>query len=71
MIHVITHAMMGHTIKVTAFELGVTAKTVEQHRYNALRQLHAANMADAVRIIFRLGSIEDAVEAANLALTAR
>ena len=48
----------GYPNKTIAYDLGISARTVEVYRANAMEKLQVSNFADALRIAFaaRLGS---------------
>lgn len=40
----------GHANKIVAFELGISARTVEMHRANALRQLQVRSLPEVIAL---------------------
>lgn len=54
--NVLDHLLLGESNKVIAFELGISARTVEIHRANIMRKTGARNVADLVRRVLAPGS---------------
>jgi two-component system response regulator FixJ len=48
--HVLDQLVMGHSNKVVAHALGISARTVEFHRAHVMDKLGARNMSDLVRL---------------------
>lgn len=51
----LVHAALGHCIKETAREMGITAETVKSNRSALMSKLHAHNTTQAVAEAFRQG----------------
>lgn len=47
---VLEHLCEGHPNKEVAFRLGISTRTVEMHRANALRQLKVKSLTDVMRL---------------------
>jgi DNA-binding NarL/FixJ family response regulator len=55
---VLTLVAWGHTNKEIASILGITVKTVESHKANAMQKLEIASRADLVRFALAQGWLE-------------
>lgn len=52
---VLEQLVMGHLNKVIAFELGISARTVETHRARIMEKMEARSLAHLVRLALALG----------------
>ena len=50
---------MGYPNKTIAFDLGISARTVEVHRANLMQKLEVNSLADALRIAFAAEELSD------------
>jgi two-component system, LuxR family, response regulator FixJ len=48
--HVLGHLVAGHSNKVSAFELGISPRTIEIHRAHIMDKMNARNLSEVVRI---------------------
>lgn len=49
----------GHANKVIAFDLGISPRTVEVYRANAMTKMHAGSLSELVRMVMTTGSFPD------------
>lgn len=56
-IEVLTHSARGENAEQVGEELGITRRTVEQHRRTIARKLRASNIAHAVALALTSGII--------------
>ena len=52
---VLRHLIAGHPNKIIAFELGISARTVENHRARLMVKMQADSLAELVRISLEAG----------------
>jgi len=55
---IVRHLASGKSNKETAWELGVSAKTVESHRYSIMQKLKLRSFSDLVRYAIREGIVQ-------------
>lgn len=53
---VLRHLIAGHPNKIIAFELGISARTVENHRARLMVKMQADSLAELVRISLEAGA---------------
>ena len=53
--NVLSGMMLGQPNKLIAFDLGIAMRTVEAHRANLMRKVHARSLSDVLRIAFAAG----------------
>lgn len=49
----------GHANKVIAFDLGISPRTVEVYRANAMTKMHAGSLSELVRMVMTTGFFPD------------
>ena len=60
---VVDAVVSGKSNKIIAYDLGLSTRTVELHRANAMAKLGVANVAELVRLVDSLSAHEDILRA--------